>query len=103
MQPSDKKEAQDLPAIEVVEKLRFFDDQTSAAQSALDEECPKPRINERIPAFCCVKSHARVATFYEISCAPQAQRTFPKKAEAQGLPALLGIYHGNIPYYTPTL
>lgn len=76
MQSSDKKEAQGLPAIKVVEKLRFFDDQTSAAQSALDAEYPKPRINERIRAFFCVKSHAHVATFYEILYAPQAQEIF---------------------------
>ena len=60
----------------VVEKLWFFDEQASAAQSALDEECPESRINERFRAFCCVKSHAHVATFYWILCAPWARETF---------------------------
>ena len=71
-----KKVMHRLCMTQVVEKLWFFDEQTSAAQSALDAEYPKPRINERIRAFFCVKSHAHVATFYEILYAPQAQEIF---------------------------
>lgn len=57
--------------LEAIKKLWFFE--TCDAQSALDEECPKPRINERFWAFFCAKIHEHVVTFYEILYAPQVR------------------------------
>ena len=45
------------------EKLLFFE--PSAAQSAPNEKCPKPHINERFRAFFCVKNHTHARLFTE--------------------------------------